>query len=79
MSKVRKWRITDIGTDLVADNGERTVYINGEHCLACALVSLLIKYGGDVDLRGRSKYGACYGMLAMTVRANREYHGTEGE
>lgn len=66
-----KWQITDIGTEFVADNGDRTVYLRGEHCRACALVKLLLEHGGDVDMRGLHRYGICADMLAITAHAGR--------
>jgi hypothetical protein len=76
MSKPRKryWRLK-----LIAHNqyyaeldGGRSEYVNAAHCKACAIVGLILKYGGDADLRGMHKYGHCYQMLAITARAGRE-------
>lgn len=78
-AKLPRWYVTDIGGELVLDNGERTEYVRGEHCKACALVKVIVKHGGDTDLRGLSAYGMCYQMLAVTVRASRDPELAEGE
>jgi hypothetical protein len=53
--------------------GGKSCYISSAHCRACALVTLLIKHGGDVDLRGGwDRSSPCYQMLAITVRGARD-------
>lgn len=71
-TKLPRWYATDIGSEFVLSNGQRTEYVRSEHCKACALVKVISKYGGDADLRGLSAYGMCYQMLAITVRASRD-------
>ena len=68
------WCITKISNDTwCCELGrERTEYLTAAHCKACALTELVAKYGGDVDLRGLSRYGICYQFLYVTVRAFRE-------
>ena len=37
------------------------------HCLACAKVEILSKYGGRVDLRGWQRQGSC-GMFLVAMQ-----------
>jgi hypothetical protein len=47
-------------------NGEREYHYFSAHCLACAKVEILMKYGGKVDLRGWQKQGGCGSFLKVT-------------
>lgn len=68
----RTWRITDIGSELIADNGDKVEHLRGQHCRACALVTLLVQHGGIADLRGLHRLGPCYQFLVVTAKASRE-------
>lgn len=62
-----KWSVLQQGDqDFVAEriiNGNHeTIYIHA-HCLACAKVDLLGRYGGTVDLRGTHLQGICGSFL----------------
>ena len=67
-----QWRATDIGSAFYMDSSARSEQIKGAHCAACAYADVITKYGGDVDLRGLSRYGPCYEFLAVLVRQERE-------
>ena len=48
------------------DGEIETVYLNS-HCLACAKVDILARYGGKVDLRGWHKSPCGSFLLAMAT------------
>ena len=58
-----KWYVWQMGRQDFA--AERTINGNNEtrylhsHCLACAKIDILAKYGGKIDLRGWHKQGNC--------------------
>lgn len=62
------WHIAQTSFGLVGEDGEQVEHLHGHHCLACAYTHLVLEFGGDVDLRGLSRYGSCYQFLAVVVR-----------
>lgn len=58
-----KWRVSEmyprfyIAERIVDGNLEH--HELGAHCLACAKMEILVKYGGKVDNRGWHKQGDC--------------------
>lgn len=75
-----KWTLTEyLPHQYVAElRGVGSVYVKSAHCKACAIVGLILKHGGDADLRGLSSYGICYQHLVVTVRAAREPEADNG-
>lgn len=72
-AKIPIWYIKKIYHNTwYAEDGRRSEYISNSHCKCCALSELISKRGGNVDLRGLSRYGTCYQFLAVLVRSMRD-------
>lgn len=52
------------------ESDAHSFYTRSAHCVCCAYVEAIEKYGGDCDLRGLSGY-TCYPFLAVVVRNSR--------
>jgi hypothetical protein len=72
---MKRWCITTRevypGTRVAESSEGHTEYVSHAHCLACAYMRVILRHGGDCDLRGLHRYGECYGILALTVYGNR--------
>lgn len=71
------WHIAETSFGLVGEDGRHTEHLSGHHCLACAYTHLVLEFGGNVDLRGLSRYGSCYQFLAVIVRNIRRSNKNE--
>lgn len=65
-----RWRAREIGDYWHVDNADHALNIRA-HCVCCAYMEAIQEHGGDVDLRGLSRYGICYELLVVAVRATR--------
>ena len=76
---MKTWHIAQTSFGLVGetDDGKQIEHLHGHHCLACAYTHLVLEHGGNVNLRGLSRYGSCYQFLAVVVRNIRQ--GNNGE
>lgn len=76
--KLRRWRVQEIAPGVwFAENGERSLQVPHGHCTACVYYKVIAEYGGDCDLRGLHRYGACYGLLALLVAEQRAARGAD--
>jgi DNA-binding phage protein len=73
------WHIAQTSFGLVGEDGDQIEHLSGHHCLACAYTHLVLEFGGNVDLRGLSRYGSCYQFLAVVVHNIRRDKQQKGE
>ena len=72
-ASMRTWHIAKIARNTYyCEDGYRSDTITGAHCPACVYTQLVGEYGGNVDLRGLSRYGICFGFLSVMVRQERD-------
>ena len=82
--KLHKWYIRESptwedGWYIEREDGKVDEDIHGAHCKACAMVDVLIAHpSADCDLR-EFRHTPCYGILQVTVMANRRGEPQEAE
>ncbi len=66
-----KWSVTSLGSqsylaERIIDGKSESKDLHS-HCLACAKVDIIARYGGEVDIRGWRNQGICGTFLLAMV------------